>query len=135
MMVFVNEATQVEALARDWMESFIKILFPFAPHITSEVWRRLGHDDDLMHEDWPVYDEGKLEVETITMAVQVDGKLRATIEVPATIGEEDAFAAAKADDKVDKFLRGRVIQREVYVPGRLINLVTEPVAREGNDIR
>jgi leucyl-tRNA synthetase len=124
MMVFVNEATQAEELARDWMKSFIKILFPFAPHITSEVWRRLGHEGDLMHEDWPAYDEDKLAVETITLAVQIDGKLRATIEVPANVREEDALAAAKADEKVQRFLRDRTVRREVYVPDRLVNLVT-----------
>jgi leucyl-tRNA synthetase len=120
----VNEATQAERLAKDWMETFVKVLFPFAPHITSEVWQRLGNDYDLMHTGWPTYDEEKLEVETITIAVQVDGKLRATIEVPATVQKEDVFATAKADEKVERFLRGKAVQREVYVPGRLVNLVT-----------
>jgi leucyl-tRNA synthetase len=125
MMVFVNEATQAERLAKDWVEAFVKILFPFAPHITSEIWQRLGNEDDLMLASWPSYDESKLKVETMTIAVQVDGKLRATIEIPADVQEGDALATAKAHERVASFLRGKAIRREVYVPGRLVNLVTK----------
>jgi leucyl-tRNA synthetase len=125
MMVFVNQATQAERLAREWIESFVKILFPFAPHLTSEIWARLGNVDDLMDAGWPSYDEGKLQVEKITIAVQVDGKLRATIEVPATIAESEVFALAKAHPRVASFLHDKGIEKEFYVPGRLVNLVTK----------
>jgi leucyl-tRNA synthetase len=125
MMIFVNGATQSKRLAKDWIEDFVKILFPFAPHVTSELWKRLGNESDLMHAAWPTYDEKKLKVETVTIAVQVDGKLRATIEVPTGVQEEDALATAKAHERVANFLRGKEIRRKVYVPGRLVNLVTK----------
>jgi leucyl-tRNA synthetase len=85
---------------------------------------QLGNEDELMDAGWPSYDEDKLKVETITIAVQVDGKLRATIEVPATIEEPEAFALAKAHPRVATFLHAKTVQREFYVPGRLVNLVT-----------
>jgi leucyl-tRNA synthetase len=128
MMVFVNEAIQAETLAKGWVEAFVKILFPFAPHITSEAWQRLGHREDLMQTDWPAHEEEKLEVESVTIAVQIDGKFRGTIEVPADVQKEEALETAKADEKVKKFLSGKSIRREVYVPGRLVNLVTKKSA-------
>ncbi|WP_428265690.1 leucine--tRNA ligase [Haliangium sp.] len=123
MMVFANEATKAEAVPRAWLELFVRVLAPFAPHLGEELWRRLGHRDSVCDADWPAYDEAKLAVDTITLAVQVNGKLRGTIEVPAEVSKEDALAAAKADDKVAKFLDGKTMRREIYVPGRLVNLV------------
>ncbi len=87
------------------------------------MWQRLGHTDSLAYAAWPAYDEEKLKVDTIVLAVQVNGKLRNTIEVSADIAKEDAIAAAKLDDNVAKFLDGKTIRREIYVPGRLVNLV------------
>jgi leucyl-tRNA synthetase len=123
MMVFVNEATKADAVPRAWMESFLKVLSPFAPHLAEELWRRLGHQDSLAFEPWPAWDESALAVSTITLAVQIAGKMRGTIDVPADIGEQAAIAAAKADPKIAKYLEGKTIRREIYVPGRLVNLV------------
>jgi leucyl-tRNA synthetase len=123
MMVFVNEATKAEALPRAWFESFVKVLYPFAPHVSEELWQRLGHSRGLVYESWPRYDQAKLKVDTITIAVQVSGKTRGTIDVPVDISEQDAIATAKADPKVARHLEGKTIRREIYVPGRLVNLV------------
>ena len=123
MMVFVNEATKADAIPRTWLRSFLCILAPFAPHVAEEMWERLGFGDSLAFAAWPAYDEAKLAVDTITLAVQVMGKLRGTIEVAADIGKDDAIAAAKADPKVAKLLEGKTIRREIYVPGKLVNLV------------
>ena len=110
-------------MPRAWIEDFLKVLSPFAPHVADELWSRLGHDGLLLDESWPSWDEEKLRVETVTLAVQVGGKLRATVEVPADVSEEEAIAVAKADEKVARFLEGKTIRREIYVPGRLVNLV------------
>ena len=123
MMVFVNEATKATSLPRDWMESFVKILSPFAPHLAEELWQRLGHADSLVYETWPSWDEAALAVDTITLAVQIAGKMRGTIEVPSDVSEKAAIEAAKADPKIARFLEGKTIRREIYVPGRLVNLV------------
>ena len=123
MMVFVNEATKAPSLPRAWMEVFVKLLSPFAPHLGEELWHRLGHEDSLAFEPWPAYDESALAVDTITLAVQIAGKMRGTIEVPADVSEKAAIAAAKADPKIARYLEGKTIRREIYVPGRLVNLV------------
>ncbi len=125
MMVFVNEATKAKQVRREWVETFVKILSPFAPHVGEELWSRLGHEGSIAYESWPAFDETKLAVDTIEIAVQVNGKVRATITVAADIAKEDAIAAAKADEKVAGFLEGKDIKREVYVPGRLVNFVVK----------
>jgi leucyl-tRNA synthetase len=123
MMIFVNQATKANAVPREWMGTFFKILSPMAPHVAEEAWERLGHAGGLAHAPWPAHDDSKLAVDTITLAVQVMGKLRATIEVAADISEADAVAAAKADERIAKLLEGKAIRREIYVPGRLVNIV------------
>ena len=123
MMVFVNEATKAASVPRDWFEAFVKILSPFAPHIAEELWQRLGHTSTIAYTAWPAYDEAKLARARIEIAVQVNGKLRATIEVDADAGEAAILAIAKQHDKVQPFLDGKPIKREIFVKGRLVNLV------------
>ncbi len=123
MMVFVNEATKAPTLPRAWFEQFLLILAPYAPHVAEELWQRLGHTETLTYAAWPKFDEQKLKRDTITIAVQVQGKLRDTIEVAADAAEADILARAKASEKVISFLAGKPIKREVYVKGRLVNLV------------
>ncbi len=125
MMVFANEATKAKQIPRTWMSMFLRVLAPLAPHVAEELWQRLGQTDSLHHAPWPAFDEAKLAVDTITLAVQINGKLRGTIEVPADISKDDALVAAKANDKAAKFLEGKTIRREIYVPGRLVNLVAK----------
>ncbi|MBA3462105.1 MAG: leucine--tRNA ligase, partial [Deltaproteobacteria bacterium] len=123
MMVFVNEATKATAIPKAWFESFVKILSPFAPHVAEELWKRLGHTTTISYEPWPAFDEAKLARDVMVIAVQVMGKLRSQIEVPNDATEATILAAAKADDKVLQFLEGKPIKREIYVKGRLVNLV------------
>ena len=125
MMIFTNEATKAEVLPLSWMAAFLRILAPFAPHLAEELWQRLGHSESIFCASWPEFDESKLALETITLAVQVSGKMRGTIEVAAGISKDDALAAAKADESVARFLEGKTIRREIYVPGRLVNLVAQ----------
>ncbi len=122
MMVFVNEATRAPKLPVAHMEAFLRILSPFAPHIASDLWERLGNTEDLAWTAWPAYDPARLKADTIQVAVQVNGKLRGELSLPVDVTGEAAIAAAKADPNVVKFLTG-TIRREIYVPGRLVNLV------------
>jgi len=123
MMVFGNEATRADVVPKAWFEMFVRILAPFAPHVAEELWERLGHAESITYAPWPVYDEAKLVREVMTIAVQVMGKLRATIEVPLDASQADILAAAKAEPKVIEFVGGKPIKREIYVKGRLVNLV------------
>ncbi|CAN5888587.1 leucine--tRNA ligase [soil metagenome] len=123
MMVFVNEATKAPAIPRAWFEMFVKILSPFAPHVAEELWQRLGHTESIAYAPWPAHDEAKLARAVMVIAVQVMGKLRGQIEVPLDATEAAILTAAKADDKVQQFLEGKPIKREIYVKGRLVNLV------------
>jgi leucyl-tRNA synthetase len=123
LMVFVNEATKAPKIPRAWFEAFVKILSPFAPHIAEELWQRLGHTTTIAYEAWPAHDESKLATDTIKIAIQIGGKLRGEIEVAADATQESILAAAKADEKVQPFLAGKPIKKEIYVKGRLVNLV------------
>ncbi len=123
MMVFVNEATKAKKVSRVWLKDFVRILAPFAPHLAEEMWKRLGSETSLTFEPWPKFDENKLKLDTITLAVQVCGKMRGKIEVPAGVTKEEALELAKQESNIAKHLEGKTLKREIYVPNRLINFV------------
>jgi len=124
MMIFSNTATKAKKVPVAWLEKFLLVLSPFAPHMAEELWERLGHErGSIEYEPWPEWDEDKLKVASITIAVQVMGKMRAKIEVAADASKDEILAAAKADEGVARHIEGKAIRREIYVPGRLVNLV------------
>jgi leucyl-tRNA synthetase len=105
------------------IEGLLLTLSPFAPHLAEELWQRLGHTRTLAYEPWPTYDPLLVRDETLTVVVQVNGKLRATIEVPAEADQAATLAAAHAHEKIQGYLQGKTLRREVVVPGKLVNLV------------
>ena len=123
LMVFVNDAQKAAHLPRVLAEGFVLLLAPFAPHLGEELWQRLGHADTLTYETWPAYDPELTQEETVTVAVQVNGKFRATIELAADADKEATLGAARNQDKVAAYLAGKTIRREIVVPGRLVNFV------------
>jgi leucyl-tRNA synthetase len=123
LMEFVNDAYKVEQLPRALVEGLVLALAPFAPHLGEELWQRLGHADSLAYAPWPVYDAELVKDDTVTVAVQVNGKLRATIDVAAEADQAATLAAARTHDKVLGHLEGKTIRREVVVPGKLVNFV------------
>jgi leucyl-tRNA synthetase len=123
MMEFVNAAVRWPALPRAVAEPFVLLLSPFAPHLGEELWRRLGHDRTLAFEPWPAYDPEWLREDEVEIVVQVNGKLRGTIRVPVGTGEPEVLAAARAEPGVARHLEGKAIRKEIYVPGKLVNLV------------
>ena len=124
MMEFVNAANKWDAMPRQVGTPFVLLLSPFAPHLAEELWARLGHDQSLAHADWPAYDDELIQREVVEMPVQVDGTVRATVEVEADADEEDVLAAAKDAENIARHLDGKTIQREIYVPGQIVNFVT-----------
>jgi leucyl-tRNA synthetase len=105
------------------LETLTQLLAPFAPHITEEVWQNLGHESSVHISTWPQWDEKLVAEEVITIAIQVNGRVRSEIVVETDISEEEAIAAAKADEKILSHIEGKTIKKAIYVPGRLVSLV------------
>ena len=108
------------------MKTLVTLLSPFAPHVAEELWEMLGGDRFVCQQSWPAYDESKTAADTVQMAVQVNGKVRANIVVPAGADDGAIIAAAQADPKVQKFTAGMALAKTVVVPGRLVNLIVKP---------
>jgi len=113
-----------QALLREGMETALRLLAPFAPHVVEELWSHLGHPDSIFRETWPVADPAALTREAVVIVVQVDGRVRARLEVPAAMPEDAVKARALADGKVRPWVALREVERVVVVPGRLVNIVT-----------
>ncbi|MCB9682621.1 MAG: leucine--tRNA ligase [Alphaproteobacteria bacterium] len=122
MMELVN-ACGGELPSRADAETFLLILSPYAPHLAEELWARIGHDHTLADERWPAWDPAALIDDTVTIAVQVMGKVRGTIEVARDADAATVLAAAKAEPNVARHLEGTTIRKEIVVPGRLVNFV------------
>jgi len=125
MMEFVNFFTKQTVRPKEAMESLVLMLSPYAPHIAEELWQILGHDDTLAYHPWPQYDEAKTKEDTLEIPVQIKGKLRSLITVPADISKDDLEAAAKADPKIASILEGKEIVKAIVVPGRMVNFVVK----------
>jgi leucyl-tRNA synthetase len=124
MMEFVNFYNKQPVRPRSALQTFLLLLSPMAPHLAEELWQQLGHSQTLAYEPWPVFDEDLTVEETIEVPVQVRGKLRSRIRVPADASREDLEAAARADDKIAQLLHGQQVLKTIVVPGRLVNFVT-----------
>ena len=123
MMIFVNAATKEDILPKEYAEGFVKLLSPVAPHIAEELWNRLGHDDTITYESWPAYDEAKLVEDSIKIAVQVNGKVRATIEIPVDANQEEVKNIAYKNSNVQAQIAGKTIVKEIYVKNKIYNIV------------
>ena len=125
MMTLLNEIYAAGSITRDELRTFLLLLNPFAPHVTEEVNELLSLGSMLAVSEWPSFDESKCADDTVEIAVQVNGKLRGRISVPADISEEDAISLAKNEEKVAAEIEGRNIIKELYVKGRLVNIVAK----------
>ena len=105
------------------IESLLMTLSPFAPHITEEIWQQLGYSDTIHVDHWPTWDDKFLVQDSITVVVQVNGKLRAKLNVSADISESDIKQMALADKNVQTFMDKKEPTKVIYVPGRLVNIV------------
>ncbi len=125
MMVFVNEATSRQVRPRTVLEPFVLLLAPYAPHLAEELWGKLGHGETLTYEPWPQYDEQYLVEDTVTVVVQVNGKVRDQLEVAVDADPEQVKAAALASTKIRKWTDGKHIVKTIYVPGKLVSVVVK----------
>ena len=127
LMTLVNALYDNGGATKAELETVVQLLNPFAPHMTEELWEKLGHshNEQLAYYPWPQYEEAKCVESTVEIAVQVNGKVKARLKVPADITAEDAIATAKADPAVAAALEGKQLVKEIYVKGRLVNLAAK----------
>ncbi len=123
MMVFVNEGYKVDKISKDFIEGFIKLLYPIAPHLGEELWERLGNENTITYEAWPAYDESKLVEEEVEVVIQVMGKVRSKINVSKEVSKEELEAEALANEKIQPWLEGKTVRKVIVVPGKLVNIV------------
>ncbi len=123
MMAFINTVGNVINNAE--YKTLLTLLNPFAPHITEEIWEEMGYEGRLNQTKWPVYDEAKCVDSTVEIVIQINGKLRGRINIPAEISAADAIALAKDIDAVKEQINGKTIVKELYVPKKLVNIVVK----------
>ena len=123
MMIFVNAVYKEGKCPRDYAEGLIKMLSCICPHIGEEIWSVLGHDNTIAYEPWPTYDESKTADDTVEVVVQVNGKVRAKLNIPVDMDKAEALAAAKAE--VADMVEGKTVIKEIVVPNKLINIVVK----------
>jgi leucyl-tRNA synthetase len=120
---FVDVSDQGRAVTREALEAAIRLLAPIVPHMTHQLWRELGHTDDLLHTAWPEVDAAALTRASVELVVQVNGKVRAKISVPADADEDVVLHTALASENVQKHMEGKTIRKKIVVPNKLLNIV------------
>lgn len=123
MMIFINNVNKEEIFPLEYAEGFLKLLNPIAPHITEELWSILGHDNTISYEKWPTYDEAKTIDDEITLPIQFNGKLKATIQIP--LNENESVIKQKVHEAIDSKLDGKTIVKEIYVKNKIYNIVVK----------
>jgi len=123
LMALANEASG-KVLSKDQKQVATRLIAPLAPHLAEEIWSKVGGKGSVFEESWPTYDSAQIVDDEITIAIQVNGRLRGTILIPKDLGKEAVLARAKAEENVKKYLAGQVV-KEIYVPGKIVNLVVK----------
>ncbi len=125
MMTLLNEIEAKGAITKDELSTYIRLLSPFAPHICEEIWEGMGNGKLIAISDWPTYDEAKTVDSTVEIAVQFNGKLKGTVMLPADVTKDDALATVKSDERFALLLDGKTVVKEIYVPGKIVNIVVK----------
>jgi leucyl-tRNA synthetase len=123
MMEFVNHLTKLEVRPRSLLEPLVLMLAPFAPHLAEELWSALGHKETLAYEPWPKYNPALIKEDEVEIPVQINGKLRGKVTVPAGTNEETLRVTALADERISAQIAGKQIRKVIVVPGKLVNIV------------
>ncbi|MDO5133177.1 MAG: class I tRNA ligase family protein, partial [Eubacteriales bacterium] len=125
MMTLLNDIYKAGSLSKEDLITFLKLLSPFAPHITEEIYESIGGEGFLTISAWPVFDPAKTVDDMIEVGVQVNGKVRAAVQIARDADKETALAAARANERVASFMEGKKLVKEIYVPGKIINFVVK----------
>ena len=129
MMELTNACTKMDAVSREILEPFALMLSPYAPHLSEEMWERLGHSGSNSQAAWPEADESLLVEDTVDIGVQVNGKMRGTISVSLETTQDEAMEAVLSQESVKKFTEGVDIKKIIYVPGKILNIVAPPAKK------
>ncbi|PCF43075.1 leucine--tRNA ligase [Staphylococcus delphini] len=125
LMVFINECYKADTISKAYAEGFVKMLAPIAPHIGEELWSILGHDTTITYQPWPSFDPSLLEEDVVEIVVQVNGKVRAKIEIPKDMSKADMEATALANDNIKAAIEGKDVKKVIAVPQKLVNIVSK----------
>ncbi|MBQ8582870.1 MAG: leucine--tRNA ligase [Ruminococcus sp.] len=125
MMIFVNEVYRIGKCPKEYAEGLIKMLSCITPHMGEEIWSILGHDDTIAFESWPTYDETQLVEDTIEIVVQINGKIKAKLNIVPDSAQDEVLAMAFADERVKEAVEGKNIIKQIYVPNKLVNIVAK----------
>ena len=125
LMTLINEIYDHGSLTVDELKTFVSLLCPYAPHLCEEIWEQCGGEGMLSTGKWPDYDEAKTVDDTVEIAVQICGKLRSTVTVSREATRDEAINAARDDEKIAALLEGKTIVKEIYVPGKIVNIVAK----------
>ena len=123
MMIFINEVFKSPVLYKDIWEPFVLLLSPYAPHLGEELWQKLGHKDSLAYAEWPKWDEELVKESVLEIVMQVNGKVRAKLELPAGTSKDETEKAAFENEKIKAYTEGKTIVKVIVVPGKLVNIV------------
>ncbi len=123
LMICSNYMGEKEAIPKTMMETFTKLLSPFAPHISDEMWEILGHNNRLAYENWPQYDEKALQTTSVNIVVSVNGKKRFETEIPTNLSEEETKEKILSLENVKEYIKGKNVKKVIVVPNKLVNLV------------
>mgnify|MGYP006278177803 CR=1 FL=1 len=124
LMILVKELQNQPTVPKEVYGILCRLLAPFAPHITEELWKQLGEPGSIHHAQWPKADEQYLVDEEVTIAVQVDGKVRASIHIPTDASEEEVTRLAYSDPAVQRHMAGKEVKKVIFIPGKIINILT-----------
>jgi leucyl-tRNA synthetase len=122
-MIFLNDAYKAEKIYIGFVEGFVKLLSPIAPHICEEMWQKLGHTEILAYSKWPEYDEAKTKDSEVTYAVSVNGKMRDKLVVDASLEKERVEELALSSERIKQFVDGHEIVKIIVVPKKIVNIV------------
>ncbi len=126
LMVMFNEISKLETLSQDTFDTFLKLLHPFAPHLTEEIWQTSGHSGFLVSQSWPKADKRLIGQETVEVAVQVNGKVRDRIKIVASASKDEMEKAALSSEKIKKNLEGMEVKKIIVVPARIVSIIAAP---------
>jgi leucyl-tRNA synthetase len=123
LMEFLNALYKTDVYPKVFAETLLKLTAPFMPYITHELWEQMGNEGMIVDAPWPKYDESLIREETVTLVLQVNGKIRARVEMPIDMSEKETLETAKTNDRVVEWLEGKTIIKAIHIKNKLVNFV------------